>query len=120
MIVAVLYAGLALAGWFGVYAGLIVGFVLLHVAHNLWRPILISRFDRHGPETHGASLLSIESQGRRASTMVIAPALGLAIDAVAAGGPGGMYWPIGALGLVVSVVMLASSRSRSIARPSDP
>ena len=120
VIVAVLYAGQALAGFFGVYAGLIVGFVLLHVAHNLWRPILISRFDRHGPETHGASLLSIESQGRRASTMVIAPALGLAIDAVAAGGPGGMYWPIGALGLVVSVVMLASSRSRSIARPSDP
>ena len=119
VIVAVLYAGLALTGFFDVYAGLIVGFVLLHVAHNLWRPILISRFDRHGPETHGASLLSIESQGRRASTMVIAPALGLAIDAVAAGGPGGMYWPIGALGLLVSAVMLASSSSRSPGRPSD-
>ncbi len=120
VIVAVLYAGLALTGFFDVYAGLIVGFVLLHVVHNLWRPILISRFDRHGPETHGASLLSIESQGRRASTMVIAPALGLAIDAVAAGGPGGMYWPIGVLGLVVSVVMLTSRRSRSDGRPSDP
>ena len=88
--------------------------------HILWRPILISRFDQHSPETHGASLLSIENQGRRASTMVIAPALGLGIDAVAAGGFGGMYWPIGALGLVVSVVMLASSRSRSVGRSLDP
>ena len=52
--------------------------------------------------------------------MVIAPALGLAIDAVAAGGPGGMYWPIGVLGLVVSAVMLASSRSRLVGRPLDP
>ena len=114
-IVTVLYASLALTGWFDAYAGLIVGFVLLHVVHNLWRPILISRFDRHGPETHGASLLSIENQGRRASTMIIAPVLGLAIDAVAhragdfGGVGGGIYWPIGALGLVISVVMLVTA-----------
>ena len=110
MIVTGLYAAMALLGWFNVSFGLIIGFVLLHIVHNLWRPILISRFDRAGPESHGASLLSIENQGRRTSTMIIAPGLGLVIDAVAAGGLGGPYWPIGGLGLMVSMVLLLSHR----------
>ena len=38
--------------------------------------------------------------------MVMAPLVGLAVDAVAASGMGGSFWPIGVLGVAVTVVFL--------------
>ncbi len=61
----VLFAALVVAAYFEVLAVVIVAFLVLHVVQNLWRPILISRFDTYGSESQGATVLSIESQARR-------------------------------------------------------
>jgi MFS family permease len=108
------FAGLLACGWFDVPVGLICGFMILHVLHNLWRPILISRFDAYGDESQGASLLSIESQAQRVATMILAPLLGLAVDWARADGHGGAFWPIGAVGAIISLVFLVTSL-----RPAD-
>jgi hypothetical protein len=100
------------AGWFDALPALIATFVVLHVLHNIWRPILISRFDLHGNDLQGASLLSIESQAQRIATMILAPLIGLAVDRVAAGGAGGAFWPVAAVGLGVSLLFLAGTAFR--------
>jgi hypothetical protein len=105
----VVFAALAVAAFYEVLAVVIAAFVLLHVVQNIWRPILISRFDAHGGELQGATLLSVESQFRRVATMVAAPAIGLAVDAVTAGGPGGPFWPVGVLGTVVTLVFFVTA-----------
>ncbi len=87
---------------------LIATFVLLHILQNFWRPVLISRFDASGDDAQGATLLSIESQGRRLATMGMAPALGLAVDHVRAAGPDGEFWPVGMLGVILALGFLAS------------
>ena len=90
----------------------IATFVLLHVLQNFWRPVLISRFDTGGDETQGATLLSVESQGRRLATMGIAPLLGLGVDYVRAAGPGGEFWPVGALGAALALGFFVTSSLR--------
>ncbi len=109
---AVVFIGVFAAAWYEVSVPLVAAFVLLHILHNLWRPILISRFDAHGDESQGASLLSIESQAQRVATMVLAPLLGLAVDWVRNGGPGGQFWPIGAAGAVISIAFFATTLTR--------
>jgi MFS family permease len=106
----VLLALLAAAGVFDAHVAIIVGFVLLHVLHNLWRPILIGRYDRAGDASHGASLLSIENQARRTATMVLAPLIGLAVDAATRFDPGGAYWPVGAIGLAAAMIVFGAAR----------
>ena len=101
------FGALALAGWSGVLAGSVLAFVALHVLHNVWRPLLVSRFDAQGSAVQGASLLSIESQARRTATMVVAPLLGYAVDAAVATGRGSLWWPAGVLGLACSLLFLA-------------
>lgn len=109
---AVVFIGVFAAAWYEVSVPLVAAFVLLHILHNLWRPILISRFDAHGDESQGASLLSIESQAQRVATMVLAPLLGLAVDWVRNGGPGGRFWPVGAAGAVISIAFFATTLTR--------
>ena len=104
---AIIFAGLGLAAYFGNNGLLIAAFVILHAVQNFWRPVLISRFDAHGAESQGATLLSIESQGRRTSSMLIAPALGLAIDRAHTLQTAGAFWPVGALGFAVALAFLA-------------
>ena len=103
------FAIMLAAGWLDVLPALIGAFVILHVVHNLWRPILISRFDVHGDESQGASLLSVESQAQRLATMVLAPLLGLAVDRAGAAAAGGQFWPVGGVGFVVALVFFAGA-----------
>jgi MFS family permease len=112
----IVFASLALAAFYEVLTVVIVAFVLLHVVQNIWRPMLISRFDHHGGELQGATLLSVESQSRRVATMVAAPAIGLAVDAVTANGPGGPFWPVGVLGTVVTLVFFLTALRNGIRR----
>jgi MFS family permease len=107
------FAALTVTGLTGVLAGMVVAFVLLNVLENVWRPVLISRFDEHGSSTQGASLLSVESQARRVATMIAAPLLGAAVDAATAAGSASPWWPVGALGLTCSLVFLATARGRA-------
>ncbi len=107
------FLGLGAAAFYELFAVVIAAFVALHVLQNLWRPILIGRLDERGSEFQGATLLSVESQARRAATMVMAPAVGFAIDTVAGAGMGGSFWPIGVLGVAVTLPFFATAwRSR--------
>ncbi|MAE62336.1 MAG: hypothetical protein CMJ49_13390 [Planctomycetaceae bacterium] len=106
---ALVFVGLTVSGVRGWLIGMVVGFVVLHVLHNLWRPVLISRFDTHGDAGRGASLLSIESQARRLATIIIAPVLGFAVDQATAADGLSPWWPVGAIGLVCSVLFFATS-----------
>ncbi|MBN2799851.1 MAG: MFS transporter [Deltaproteobacteria bacterium] len=96
-----LYAVILLSLLGGLPALAVLGFALLYVGQNLWRPALIGRMDLHTPPEHGAAVLSVESQARSLISAVLAPLLGLAVDA--AGGADGGLWPVAAVGLAVSV-----------------
>ncbi|MFC1534746.1 MFS transporter [Thermodesulfobacteriota bacterium] len=96
--------------FYGVYWIMITGFVLLYIMQNLWRPVLISRFDVHSDEAKGATVLSIESQAKSLSTMIIAPVLGLAIDLARNNGIGvSEFWPIGGLGVIIALGFFLSA-----------
>ena len=103
------FAGLTISGFTGLLVGTVVAFVALNVLHNLWRPVLISRFDTHGSAIQGASLLSVESQARRVATMIMAPILGYGVDAAIAADSVNPWWPVGALGLLCSILFFAKS-----------
>jgi len=108
------FALIAVAAWFGLLALVILAFVVLHLLENAWRPILISRFDNQAPEEQGATILSIESQSQRGSTMMLAPLAGFLVDRAANTG-GSAFWPLGLLGLAISLFFLLTSRRHSSA-----
>lgn len=104
---AALLLGLALERW-----GLAVGaFVALQVLQNLWRPALVGRLDAYVPPEQGATVLSVESQAKSAASVVLAPALGWAVDAARAHGDGGL-WPVAALGVGVAGAFTVASVMR--------
>jgi hypothetical protein len=91
------------AMYYETYWIMITCFVVLYVIQNFWRPVLISRFYAHSDEAKGATVLSIESQAKSLSTMIIAPVLGLAIDLARGYDIGASaFWPVGALGLLIA------------------
>ena len=94
--------------YFRSYAWAIVLFIFLYILQNLWRPILISRFDKFATEKDGATVLSIESQAKSFAAMIFAPIVGAMIDIVKSKGAGGEFWPIAALGAVVSLIMIVT------------
>ena len=79
----------------------IFAFVCMAMVQNFWRPVLVSRIGEYAPSEKTATILSIESQSRSAAAMILAPAMGWIIDQFG-------FWPLGALGLLVSITMLAS------------
>lgn len=84
-------------------------FVLLAVAQNIWRPVLISRFDSHSEPEVAATLLSLESQANSVSTMLLAPLLGFLVDWVNPGSAPGTernFWPIAVAGALPALLML--------------
>ena len=111
-VVMVAYAVMTPLLFFEYYYAAVVGFMLLYVAQNIWRPMLIGRFETFATETHGATVLSIESQAKSLTTMILAPLLGLAVDSVAGNGPGGSFWPVTAVAAVAAVAVLGGYRSR--------
>ena len=86
------------------YMGLIIFlFITLFALQNIWRPILVSRFDNESQESQGATILSIESQGKSLATMVFAPLLGFLVDSAAAGDMGATpFWPVALLGSLIA------------------
>jgi MFS family permease len=106
----VVFATLGVVAYFDRPGWIVAAFIALHVLQNVWRPILISRFDTHGGSLPGATLLSVESQARRFGTMLFAPLVGWSVDAVTRGGWGGSFWPIGALGVVIAGAFVAATR----------
>ncbi|MEE9256846.1 MAG: MFS transporter [bacterium] len=93
---AALYALLLGGLWTGREALVIAAFLGLAAAQNFWRPILISRIDAHGSPEAGATVLSIEAQAKSFFAMLLAPAVGFAVDRLG-------LMPVGAGGLVVAL-----------------
>ena len=110
---AVTYLALVPLLFFEYYYIAIIGFVLLYLIQNFWRPILISRFDAFATETHGATVLSIESQAKSVSTMVVAPILGAAVDFAKAQDLGGEFWPVAVLAAAAALLILATARKQT-------
>lgn len=102
----VAYASLAPAlavGWSG---AAVAGFVVLALLHNVFRPLLVSRIDEHGDRKAGATVLSVESQGTATTAIVLAPAIGFAVDAASSA-----LWPAAAIAAgIVALVLLAVVR----------
>ena len=105
-VVFVLYIALIPLLFFGYYEVAVVGFIALALLQNFWRPILISRFDAFASEAKGATILSIESQAKAVSTMIIAPILGVAVDFARGQSLGGEFWPVAAVAAVVTLLIL--------------
>ncbi len=96
--------------YFGIYWSIILGFIALYIIQNLWRPVLISRFDAHSDEAKGATVLSIESQAKSVATMIIAPCLGGAIDMVQKQGMGrSEFWPVAVFGTAVTFLFFVTA-----------
>ncbi len=108
----VLFLGILMSDLLGWITVTVLFFVGLHVLLNLWRPILISRFDEASSAGESATILSIESQSQRLSTLVVAPLLGLAIDWTTGESGIGAFWPIGVVGGAAAVVMWISAWRR--------
>ncbi len=103
----------------------VLGFILLGMIQNTFRPAQISRLDRESLPEMGATILSIESQSKSLAAAAMAPLLGWTVDvgvSGVAGGPDGNtkvdgFWPVAALGVLVSILALVYrsiiSRTRS-------
>ncbi len=116
------YIALAWLAWQGVLWGVVLMFVVMHVLQNVWRPILISRFDEHTQAKKGATVLSIESGAQRLSTLIVAPWLGFWIDHLtvttdtgqAVAQMGSQYWPIGVVGAIAAAGMWFTAVKKSV------
>ena len=107
------YLGMIPFLFFKEYLIAIILFVVLYIIQNFWRPILISRLEQFATETKGATILSIESQSKALATMIIAPILGYLIDVVRLHNLGGAFYPIGIIGMVISISILLTNRKRN-------
>ncbi|HEY0982087.1 MFS transporter [Schlesneria sp.] len=114
-IVALGYVALLPALYFKTSSIVIPIFILLACAQNVWRPILISRFDAHSDPSVGATLLSIESQAASLATLILAPLLGYVID-LATSLEGGTtersFWPIAVIGAVPAILFSIDTTTR--------
>ena len=92
-------------------------FVVMGLLQNLWRPIQVGRFDEHGSEGVGATLLSVESQAKSMAAAFWAPLLGAMIDVSLNGTgavPTAVLWPIC---LPLIVILLSFFRKGVISHP---
>ncbi len=99
-----LLAILSPALYFCRYSLIILGFILLYGLQNIWRPVLISRFDAHSDPARGATILSIESQAKSGATMIIAPILGFIVDLMKSHAIGCLpFWPVAVFGAFIAL-----------------
>ena len=99
-------AALAAFLWADMAVGAIAIFVFLAALQNIFRPILISRFDDCSEPRFGATLLSVEAQAGSVATVILAPLSGAAVDSA------GALWPVGAVGFAVALTVALYSRQR--------
>ncbi|MFP4640719.1 MAG: MFS transporter [Dehalococcoidia bacterium] len=102
----ILYLGLVPLLFFEYYHAAILGFIVLALVQNFWRPVQISRFDAYATETQGATILSIESQAKSVSTMILAPIMGAMVDLVRDYNIGGDFWPVATMAVIITLLVL--------------
>jgi MFS family permease len=94
----------------------VAGFVVLTVLQNFWRPILVGRVAANAEPENMATILSMESQAKTLFAAVAAPVLGFAVDLTATTVPDSdwRFLPVGILGLITSLLILATGRRARI------
>lgn len=114
-----LFASLIPALWFGWLPSVIVLFVALAILQNIWRPVLISRFDAQSTPDMGATVLSIEAQVKSLATIIFAPLLGWLVDAFAlfSSVQVAQFVPIGIVGTCIAIAILLAYHSKLEANP---
>ncbi|HOZ45046.1 MAG TPA: MFS transporter [Candidatus Hydrogenedentes bacterium] len=93
------YGALIPALYLGWSAVAIPIFVLIYLAQNIWRPVLVSRLNAVSDPALAATTLSIESQTKSLYAVAMAPALGLAVDRLG-------LWPLGIVGAAAAALAL--------------
>ena len=110
----VIYILIALGALANLSAVVVIAFVALYAAQNAWRPILMGRLDKVTDTASGATLLSVEHQARGIAAMIGAPLIGFLVDTASGAGSVTAYWPIGAVGVGVTLVItLLMGRAKS-------
>jgi len=106
---------------FGAYFELywipIVGFVLIYILQNLYRPILISSFDDCAQSDQKATILSIESQSVSFSVFLVAPVIGWTVDRF---GFPAIFWIASLMLSTYVMMMLLFSRGSFKTKANDP
>lgn len=109
-----LYSLLMLSSFAEWHLVLILAFVMLAILQNVWRPILMGRIDEESSSAFGATVLSVESQAQRLTTMLLAPLIGWMFDWITHRGHN-PFWVVGAVGILAAAGML-TLRARAEAK----
>jgi len=109
-VVLIIYLALIPLLFFQYYYIAVVGFIILSLIQNFWKPMLISRFDDFASETQGATILSIESQAKSVSTMLAAPIMGMAVDYITGRNLGGEFWPIATIAAIIALFIIITTK----------
>jgi hypothetical protein len=114
-VVGILVAGgSALRGLLPGATGLaVLGFFLLVLVENIWRPLFLDRLDEVADSTYGAAVLSVEAQFSSLGVMIGAPVIGKIADH--SGLPG-----VGLFVMAMAVVTGALSARRKRAAAASP
>lgn len=95
------------AAFAGAWSALAIAvFVLLAMLQNLWLPIYLERIDEVSESELGATVLSVDAQSVSVYVMVLAPAVGWAVDRAG-------LWPVGAAGALAAGVVLSLLKRRA-------
>lgn len=108
----IVYSALIPILYFQYYIIAVFLFIAINILQNLWRPILISRFEIFTTESTGATLLSIESQAKSVGTIILAPLLGFAVDLSKANLISGEFWPLGVVGVLLAIPFITKIKNR--------
>lgn len=63
-----------------IYLIAILCFILLYIIQNIWRPVLIGKFDDYTSSKNQATVLSIESQTKSLGAAIFSPIIGFVAD----------------------------------------
>jgi predicted MFS family arabinose efflux permease len=106
--------GSALRGMLPGATGLaVLGFFLLVLVENIWRPLFLDRLDEVADSTYGAAVLSVEAQFSSLGVMIGAPVIGKIADH--SGLPG-----VGLFVMAMAVVTGALSARRKRLKAASP
>ena len=97
------FAMLAAACWWEAHALIIGLFVGLAMLQNVWRPVLMARFDAHTTSANSATILSVESQCKSGGAFLLAPLFGLCVDLQG-------FWTLGAIAATLALLTVVVLR----------
>lgn len=102
--------------YFEYYYAAVILFVVLNILQNIFRPLLISRFDNYSDEKKGATIMSIESQAKTVATMIFAPVIGYSVDLTKQYQIGGDFWTVGLAGALMCLGIILTFPKRKLSR----